>query len=114
MLFRSALTNRHCLDCGITHLVDDCPLKLEKKENATSSMLETKPSTSGNESEKAKPVNVVRRAQALKDAAQQTEDEGKSEKSSPSSWKARRQKRVVAKRKPEERAKHEHEQQALD
>ena len=44
------------------------------------------------------------RAQALKDVAQQTEGEEKSKKSSRSTWKACRQRRVAAKRLREEKA----------
>ena len=95
---------RYCLECGIKHLVSDCPLNLEKTGKVTLNLLETIPSSSGNESEGAKPVNVVTRAQAQEQVAQPTIEEGKSERSSPNSWKVRRQRRVVAKKRREEKA----------
>ena len=95
---------RYYLDCGIKHLVSDCSLNPDKKGKATLNLLETIPSSSGNKSKDVKPVNVVTRAQALKDAAQQTEREEKSEKSSRSTWKARRQRRVDTKKLKEEKA----------
>ena len=79
---------RYCLECGIKHLVSDCSLNLDKKGKATLNLLETIPSSSGNESEDVKFVKVVTRAQALKDVAQQTDGKEKSKKSSPSTWKA--------------------------
>ena len=102
-IFVSALT-RYCLDCGIKHLVIDCDLNPDKKGKATLNLLETIPSASSNESDESKhkvtPVNVMTRAQAQKQAAQPTE-EGRTEKSSPDSWKARRQRRVATKKERE-------------
>ena len=55
---------RYCLECGIKPLVSDCPLNPEKKGKVALNLLETILSSSGNESERAKPVNVVTRTQA--------------------------------------------------
>ena len=55
---------RYCLECGIKHLVSNCLLNPEKKGKVALNLLETIPSSSGNESEGAKLVNVVTRAQA--------------------------------------------------
>ena len=67
-------------------------------------LLETIPSSSGNESKDVKFVKVVTRAQALKDATQQTNGEEKFEKFSPSTWKACLQRRMAAKKCREEKA----------
>ena len=45
-------------------------------------LLETIPSSSGNESKDIKSIKVVTRVLALKDVVQQTNEEGKSKKSS--------------------------------
>ena len=87
---------RYCLECGIKHLVSDCSLNPEKKGRATLNLLETIALSSGNEIKGIKFVKVVTRAQTLKDAAQQTDGEEKSKKSSPSTWKACRQRRMAA------------------
>ena len=49
-------------------------------------------------------VKVVIRAQALKDALQQMDGEETSKKYSPSTWKARCQRRLAAKKRREEKA----------
>ena len=41
---------RYCLECGIKHLVSDCSLNPYKKGKATLNLLETIPSSCGNES----------------------------------------------------------------
>ena len=94
---------RYCLECGIKHLVSDCSLNLDKKGKATLNLLETIASSSGNESEDVKSVKVVTRAQALKDTTQQMDGEEKSKKSSPSTWKARCQRRMATKKWREEK-----------
>ena len=76
---------RYCLECGIKHLVLDCPLNLEKKGKVALNLLETIPSSSGAESEGAKPVNVVTRDQAQQQVAQPTIEEEKSKRSFPNS-----------------------------
>ena len=78
--------------------MSDCPLNPEKKGKVALNLLETIPSSSGNESKGSKPVNVVTRAQAQQQAAQPTIEEEKSKRSSPNSWKARRQRRVATKK----------------
>ena len=98
---------RYCLECGIKHLVSDCPLNPKKKGKVALSLLETILSSSGNKSEGAKPVNVVTKAQAQEQVAQPMIEEGKSERSSPNSWKARRQRRVATKKRREEKAHEE-------
>ena len=95
---------KYCLECGIKHLVPDCSLNQDKKGKATLNLLETIASSSGNESEDVKSVKIVTRAQTLKDVAQQTDGEEKSLTSSPSTWKARRQRRMAAKKCKEEKA----------
>lgn len=55
---------RYCLDCGVKHLVQDCPLNPERKDKATMNLVETCPSSLGNESEKVPLAKVVTRAQA--------------------------------------------------
>ena len=75
---------KYYLDCGIKHLVSDCSLNTRKKGKAILNLLETIPSSSGNESKEVKYLKVVTTAQALEDATQQTDGEEKSEKSSPS------------------------------
>ena len=74
-------------------------MNLEKKGKVALNLLETIPSSSGNDSEGAKPINIVTRAQAI--------EEEKSKRSSPDSWKARRQRRVYAKKRREEKAQEE-------
>ena len=87
---------RYCLECGIKHLVSDCSLNPDKKGKATLNLLETIPSSSGNESEDIKSVKIVTRAQALKDATQKMDSEEKYENPSPSTWKAHCQRRMAA------------------
>ena len=99
---------RYCLECGIKHLESNCSLNSDKKGKATLNLLETIPSSSGNESKDVKSVKVVTRAQALKDVAQQMDGKEKSEKISPSTWKARRQRRLATKKRREEKSLDEH------
>ena len=61
---------KYCLECGIKHLLSDCSLNSDKKGKATLNLLETIPSSSGDESKDVKSVKVVIRAQASKDATQ--------------------------------------------
>ena len=68
----------------------DCPLNPEKKGKVALTLLETISSSSGNESKGAKLVNVMTRVQAQQ-VSQSTIEEEKSKRSSPNSWKARRQ-----------------------
>ena len=51
---------RYCVDCGIKHLVQDCPIHPDKKDKATLNFIETIPL--GAESEGYKSVKVVTRA----------------------------------------------------
>ena len=95
---------KYCLDWGIKHLVSECSLNLDKKGKATLNLLGTIPSSSGNEREEVQFVKVVTRAQALKDAAQQTDGEEKFEKSSPRTLKACCQRRMAPKKHREEKA----------
>ena len=61
---------RYRLECGITHLVADCPHNPDKKGKAPLNTMNAIPSSnatpipSGEESEGVKPVNVVTQAQA--------------------------------------------------
>ncbi|WP_208972785.1 hypothetical protein, partial [Escherichia coli] len=71
--------NRYCLECGIKHLVSDCPLNPEKKGKATLNILETIPSTSEHENEEITPVQVLTRAQRKKNPETKLSEEEKSE-----------------------------------
>ena len=53
--------------------MSDCPLNPEKKGKVALNLLETIPLSSENESKDVKSVKVETRAQALKDATQQTD-----------------------------------------
>ena len=61
---------RYCLECGIKHLVMDCPHNPEKKGNSPLKAIEvipspkTTPTLSGEENEGVKPLNAVTKAQA--------------------------------------------------
>ena len=101
----------YCLECGIKHLVFDFSLNLDKKGKATLNLLETIPLSSRNESKDVKSIKVMTRAQALKDAAQQTDGKEKSKNSSPSTWKACHQRRMAAKKRREEKALNEQKSQ---
>ena len=61
---------RYFLECDIKRLVQDCSLNPEKKGKAILNLLKRIPFSSGNESKEAESINVVTRAQALKDVAQ--------------------------------------------
>ena len=102
---------RYCLECSIKHLVSDCSLNLDKKGKATLNLLETILLSSGNESEEVKSLKVVTEAQALKHGAQQMDGKEKSKKSSPSTWKARCQRRMATKKCKEEKALDEQKSQ---
>ena len=82
---------RYCLDYGVKHVVQDCLLNPERKDKATMNLVETIPSSLGNESEKVPLAKVATRAQAQaqKQTPPPTEDE-KSSKTVSNSWKARR------------------------
>ena len=92
-----ALT-RYCLDCGIKHVVPDCPLNPDKKAKATLNIVETIPSTSEQENEEVAPVQEITRAQRKLNPETQQSEEDESERSSRNSWKARRQRRMAAKK----------------
>ena len=99
------------MDCGIKHLVQHCHIHPDKKGKATLNFIETIPS--GAKSEGYKSLKVVTRAQARKEVTQNSGDE-KAEGSSRQSWRSRRQRRVNAKRKREEKLKQNQEPQALN
>lgn len=74
-------------------------MKPDNKAKATLNLLETIPSTSGNESKEIAPMEVVTRVQrALNKETKSQEEERKCEKSSPNSWKAHRQRRITVKK----------------
>ena len=102
---------RYCLECGIKYLVSDCPLNPEKKGKVALNLLETIPSSSDTESEGAKPFNVAMRAQSQQQETHLTIEEEKSERSSPNSWKARRQRQVATKKHRDEKAHEEEKDQ---
>ena len=87
---------RYCLECGITHLVADCPHNLDKNlGKAPLSTMNVIPSPkatpvpSGEESEGVKPMTVVTQAQARNNTMINKETQTK--KSFRNTWKARRQ-----------------------
>ena len=92
--------SRYCLECGITHLVTDCPLNPDQKGKAPVNTVnvipspKTTPVPSGEESEGVKPVNVVTRAQARNNPM--INKETQTERSSNNTWKARRQRQKAA------------------
>ena len=82
------------LECGIAHLVTDCPHNPNKKRKAPLNRIEVIPSPkttltpSGEESEGVKPLNAVTQAQAQNN--QMINEETQTKWSSRTSWKARR------------------------
>ena len=54
--------NGYCAECGLTHLIGDCPNNPDKKPKATLNVLSTIPSSSSKEEPKVE-VKVVTRAQ---------------------------------------------------
>ena len=67
----------------------DCPYKPTPKPKESLKIVEVSPTSSGlDTSQHMVPINVVTRAQKLKDAEMQTVNEDKVAKSSKNSWKA--------------------------
>ena len=79
----------YCSECGISHVMPDCPCKPMPKPQESLKIVEVSPTSSGlDTSQKMVPMNMITRAQKLKDAEVQTINEGKPAKSSKKSWKA--------------------------
>ena len=58
---------RFCNDCGVKHLVQDCPLHPDKKGKATLNFIERIPSTrtpSSSKSDMVVPLQAITKAQA--------------------------------------------------
>ena len=85
--------------------MSDCPLNLENKGKVALNLLETISLSSGTKSKGSKPINVITRAQ--QQATQSKTKEENSKRSSPNSWKARRQRQVAAKKHRDEKAREE-------
>ena len=64
--------NAYCSDCGITHLISDCPKNPNKAVKATMNILGVIKSSSGLENEVV-PIQVITRAQ--ENAAREKENE---------------------------------------
>ena len=79
----------YCLECGISHVMTDCPYKPILKPQESLKIVEVSPASSGHDdSQKMVPMNVVTRAKKMKDAKVQTIDEERPAESSKNSWKA--------------------------
>ena len=66
----------YCSKCGISHVMLDCPYKPTPKPKESLKIVEVSPASSGPDtSQKMVPMNVVTRAQKLKDAKVQIIDE---------------------------------------
>src|SRR5271156_4647827 len=110
--------SRFGIDCGIKHLVQDCPSNPEAKGKATLNYVEVMPSTSApssSESEKVVPLKVVTRAQAKAKAPEENDEKSdapsKSSKRTTRSWKARRARRAASKKKQQEKEQAAQEKQ---
>ena len=76
-------------ECGISHVMPNCPYKPTSKPKKSPKFVEVSLASSGHDnSQKMIPMNVVTRAQKLKDAKVQIVDEERPKKSSKNSWKA--------------------------
>ena len=83
----------------------DFSYKPTPKPKESLKIVEVNPSSSGsNNSKKMVPLNVVTRAQKLKDDKVQTIDEEKLARSSNYSWKAQQERRVAAQKHKKEEA----------
>ena len=83
--------NGYCAECGLTHLIGDCPNNPDKKPKATFNVLSTIPS-SGSEEEPKVEVNVVTRAQRKRAKGHSQEESNPEHVSVSNLWKARRAK----------------------
>ena len=83
--------NGFCTECGLTHLIVDCPNNPDKRPKATLNVLSTIPS-SGSEEEPKVEVKVVTRAQRKRAKGQSQEESNPEHVSVSNLWKARRAK----------------------
>ena len=103
------LLSRSCVECGIKHLVQDCPILAEKKGKTTLNYVEVLPpssnTNSSSEMELVVPLKVITRAQAQKNKVQKKDntETTMSEKShkTKGTWKARRERRAASKSRQE-------------
>ena len=102
--------NRKCVDCGIKHLVQDCPTPIEKKDRATLNCVEeVLPSSnpvSSSDFGEVVPLKAITRAQAEAKNNARKEDEtdqtlSEKSKKTKESWKAKRTRRVASKKRKE-------------
>ena len=103
------LLSRSCVECGIKHLVQDCPVLAEKKGKSTLNYVEVLPPSSNTNSsldtELVVPLKVITRTQAQKNKVQnkdntETTMSDKSHKTK-GTWKARKKWRAASKNKKE-------------
>ena len=79
----------YCLECGISHVMPDFPCKPTPKPQEILKIVEVSLASSRpNNSTKMVPMNVVMRAQKLKNAKVQIVNEKKLAESSMNSWKS--------------------------
>lgn len=90
--------NAYCPDCGITHLILDCPKKLNKGTKVTMNILDVIPSAGSSVNDNIVPVQVVTRAQAQAKEAEEpriddpkTDAPSKTTQSTRNTWKARKE-----------------------
>ena len=101
--------SRSCVECGIKHLVQDCPVLVEKKGKTTLNYVEVLPpssnTNSSSDTELVVPLKVITRAQAQKNKVQKENltESAMSEKSTQTkgTWKVRRERRAASKRRQE-------------
>ena len=102
------------MDCGIKHLIQDCPSNLEFKGKTSLNLVELIPSPcqSSSKSDPIVPINVITRAQVRKQD-QSGEESMKPEKSVRAKrnmrYRKNRQKRIVEAKKSAKETSHEGE-----
>ena len=107
---------RFCNDCGVKHLVQDCPMHPDKKGKTTLNYIERIPSIgmpSSSESEVVVPSQAITTAQAraTTDKGKRKVDEGIETEAAPSEgtkkskeiWKERRARRAASKKRQAEK-----------
>ncbi|WP_219824430.1 hypothetical protein, partial [Enterobacter cloacae complex sp. 4DZ1-17B1] len=75
--------NAYCLECGITHLIPDCPKKPNQIRKNTTNVSGIVQLPSSSENENVVPVEVVTRAQAQKKADENPETKNTESDTSP-------------------------------
>ena len=75
----------YCSKCGISHMMPVCPYKPTFKPKESLKIVEVSPTSSGpDNSQNMVPINMVTRAQRLKDVEVQTSNKERPTKSSKS------------------------------